>query len=175
GRQLREAGRARVIDFVRNGGGYIGICAGAYLAMQGGDTSQKLLLVAARNRTGGAWRRGVAGVWVEAEGRPRFRLFYANGPIFTPDTTGGAPYVELARYAGEVFSRARGTGPGEMLGTPAIVAAASGQGRVLLFSPNPILGGQGVAHPELMRAGLRWTAAGGAVPDGLEFGDVFPG
>ena len=32
---LGEVGRAQVRDFVREGGGYVGICAGAYLACSG--------------------------------------------------------------------------------------------------------------------------------------------
>jgi len=174
GRALGDAGKQAVKDFVRGGGGYVGVCAGAYLALQGEDEFHKLRLVAGRNLTGDAWQRGIAGLEVEAAGRPRFKLFYANGPIFTPVPTEGlAPYQSLASYVGEIFSLAKGTGPGEMPGTPAIVASAYGEGRVLLFSPNPVLGGDGVLHPELMLAGLRWSATRGVVAAQLGFADVF--
>ena len=104
----------------------------------------------------------------------RFKLFYANGPIFTPEPTPGlAAYVPLANYRGELYKPAKGTGPGEMPGTPAIVAAAHGQGRILLFSPNPLLGGEGIPKPALMLAGLRWTAKPGPVPQDLGFSAVF--
>jgi len=175
GKALGDAGKQAVKDFVRDGGGYIGVCAGAYLALQGEDEFHKLRLVAGRNLTGDFWQRGIAGLEVRAEGRPPFKLFYANGPIFTPVPTEGlAPYQGLADYVGEIFNVSKGTGPGEMPGTPAIVASAYGEGRVLLFSPNPVLGGAGVLHSELMLAGLRWCATRGEVAQDLRFADVFP-
>lgn len=174
GKALGDAGKQAVKDFVRDGGGYVGVCAGAYLALQGEDEFHKLRLVAGRNLTGDFWQRGIAGLEVRAEGRPPFKLFYANGPIFTPVPTEGlAPYQGLADYVGEIFNVSKGTGPNEMPGTPAIVASAYGKGRVLLFSPNPVLGGAGVVHSELMLSGLRWVATHGAVAEGLRFSDVF--
>ena len=44
---------------------------------------------------------------------------------------------------------------------------------MLLFSPNPVLGGAGVVHSELMLSGLRWVATQGTVVEGLRFADVF--
>jgi len=174
GKALGDAGKVAVKEFVARGGGYVGVCAGAYLALQGEDQFHKLRIVAGRNLTGDAWQRGIAGVEVKAAGRDNFRLFFANGPIFTPAPTEGlAPYVALATYVGEIYRLSKGTGPGEMPGTPAIVASAYGAGRVLLFSPNPVLGGSGVVHPEMMLDGLRWAAAGGAVAADVAFVDVF--
>jgi glutamine amidotransferase PdxT len=176
GRALGDEGKAAVKEFVKGGGGYVGVCAGAYLALQGEDEFHKLRLVAGRNLTGDAWQRGIAGLEVQAEGKPPFKLFYANGPIFTPVPTEGlAPYVSLASYVGEIFNVSKGTGPGEMPGTPAIVASQYGAGRVLLFSPNPVLGGAGIVRAGMMLDGLRWTATRGTVPAGLGFGDVFLG
>jgi len=176
GRALGDEGKAAVTAFVAGGGGYIGVCAGAYLACQGADEFHKLRLVATRNLTGDFWQRGIAGLECKAEGRAPFKLFYANGPIFTPAPTEGlAPYVSLVRYVGEIFNVSKGTGPGEMPGTPAIIASQYGAGRVLLFSPNPVLGGAGVVHTEMMLDGLRWTATRGAVPPELRSADVFAG
>lgn len=174
GRNLGEVGKQRVKEFVARGGGYIGVCAGAYMALQGEDQFHKLRIVAGRNLTGDFWQRGIAGLDVAAPGRPPFKLFYANGPIFTPVAVEGlAPYVPLATFIGEIYNQSKGTGPGEMPGTPAITASAFGFGRVLLFSPNPILGGRGVVQEELMLSGLRWAATTGEVPQDLQFADVF--
>lgn len=174
GRALGDDGKQKVKQFVADGGGYIGVCAGAYLALQGEDEFHKLRLVAGRNLTGDFWQRGLAGLEVKAEGRENFKLFFANGPIFTPAPTEGlAPYVSLATFVGEIYNEAKGTGPNEMPGTPAIVAAPHGAGRVLLFSPNPVLGGEGVVHTELMLSGLRWAATRGPWPEQLRFVDVF--
>ena len=60
-----------------------------------------------------------------------------------------------------------------MPGTPAITASAFGSGRVLLFSPNPILGGRGVVQEPLMLSGLQWAASKGDVPKDIQFADVF--
>ena len=175
GKALGDAGKQAVKDFVAGGGGYIGVCAGAYLALQGEEEFHKLRLVAGRNLTGDAWQRGIAGLEVRAPGRPPFKMFYANGPIFTPAPTEGiAAYQRLADYVGEIFNVSKGTGAGEMPGTPAIVASGYGSGRVLLFSPNPVLGGAGVVQSGLMLAGLRWAARRGPVAEGLGFADVFP-
>lgn len=174
GRNLEDEGKRRVRDFVARGGGYIGVCAGAYLALQGEDEFHKLRIVAGRNLTGDAWQRGIAGLEVEAPKRPRFKLFYANGPIFAPvEVPELRPYASLARFVGEIYKQSKGTGPGEMPGTPAITASSFGAGRVLLFSPNPVLGGRGVAQPDMMLAGLRWAAARGDVPADIQFADVF--
>ena len=174
GRALGDEGKAAVKQFVERGGGYVGVCAGAYLACQGEDEFHKLRLVAVRNLTGDFWQRGIAGIECKTEGKPPFKLFYANGPIFTPVPTEGlAPYVSLASFVGEIYNLSKGTGPGEMPGTPAIIASAYGNGRVLLFSPNPVLGGAGVVRTAMMLDGLRWTGAAGAVPAGLAFADVF--
>jgi len=174
GRALGDEGKAAVRAFVAGGGGYVGVCAGAYLACQGSDEFHKLRLVATRNLTGDFWQRGIAGLEVRAAGRSPFKLFYANGPIFTPAPAEGlAPYVPLASYVGEIYNLSKGTGPGEMPGTPAIVASAFGAGRVLLFSPNPVLGGAGVVQEALMLGGLGWAAAGGPVPAELDFSAVF--
>ncbi|MDC0723354.1 BPL-N domain-containing protein [Nannocystis bainbridge] len=174
GRNLGDDGKQRVKDFVAGGGGYVGVCAGAYMALQGEDQFHKLRIVAGRNLTGDFWQRGIAGLDVSAPGRAPFKLFFANGPIFTPvEVEGLAPYVSLAKFEGEIYNASKGTGPGEMLGTPAITASQFGKGRVLLFSPNPILGGQGVVQEELMLSGLRWVATAGDVGPGVGFADVF--
>ena len=66
-----------------------------------------------------------------------------------------------------------GTEPGQMPGTPAILATTYGRGRVLLFGPNPALGAGDVARPELLDAAVRWVARAGPVDQGLVFADVF--
>lgn len=176
GRALGDEGKRLVKQFVTDGGGYVGVCAGAYLALQGEDEFHKLRMVAGRNLTGDFWQRGIAGLEVKAEGRESFSMFYANGPIFTPVPTEGlAPYRSLASFVGEIYNTEKGTGPNEMPGTPAIVASAFGAGRVLLFSPNPVLGGAGVVQTDLMLTGLRWSATRGPLADELRFADVFAG
>lgn len=176
GRSLGDDGRQLVRDFVNSGGGYIGVCAGSYLAMQGEEEFFKLAIVAARNFSGDNWRRGEHTVEIrEVGGEGVHRLFYANGPVFARvEHESIAPYVELATFLSNAYLPAHGTHSGEMPGTPAILAAAYGQGRVILYSPNPVLAAEGEsANPDLMIQSVRWVATPGPVPTSLQFADVF--
>ncbi|MCB9593846.1 MAG: hypothetical protein H6719_14020 [Sandaracinaceae bacterium] len=172
GRLLQEAGRERVRAFVRRGGGYVGICAGSYLAIQGPAEFNKIGFVAAHNLTGDRWHRGIRPTRVVPnDGSEPLDLHYANGPLLTPERVDGlAPYVTLATFDADVYWEAYDTHPGEMPGTPAVAAARYGEGRILLFSPNPTLD---PGHPELLVRGAQWTARGGAVPASLQWRDVF--
>lgn len=173
GEALRAEGRQKVRDFVAGGGGYVGVCAGAYLAMQGEEEFFKLAIVSAHNLSGDFWKRGVAAARVRA-GEHAFRLHFANGPVFEPVKVEGLPpYVTLATYESDLHARRHGTEPGQMPGTPAILATSYGKGRILLFGPNPVLGAEDVAHPQLLVRAVRWAAEGGPLPAGLSFADVF--
>lgn len=144
GRALGEDGRAAVRQFVREGGGYVGICAGSYLAMQvpAGSTeeSYKVAFVAAAHATGDAWQRGIAPIEVVSPEGARATLHYANGPLFALVDVEGLPTPRvLARFVGEVSSARGGTLPGQMRDAPALIATSYGRGQVVLFSPNPTL------------------------------------
>lgn len=178
GKALGELGREKVREFVKRGGGYVGVCAGSYLAMQGEEEFHKLRILAGRNLTGDFWKRGSGALPVAIDdpnaSAKALRLHYANGPVFAAEPVEGLPrYHVLATFAGEMWSDPHGTHEGEMPGTPAILATRFGKGRILLFSPNPVLGAEGVGHPELMIDALRWVATPGAVAKKLAFTDVF--
>ncbi len=172
GRLLERRGRARVRRFVREGGGYLGICAGAYLALRGASQGYKVGIVAGRNLTGDRWRRGTRPTAVApTDGSPTVTLHYANGPLFDPQTADDLPsFVTLARFEDDVYREDFGTRPGEMPGTAAVAAASFGEGRVVLFSPNPTLP---PARPELLVAAARWSARPGAVRPDLGWAHVF--
>lgn len=178
GKALGELGREKVREFVKKGGGYVGVCAGSYLAMQGEEEFHKLRILAGRNLTGDFWKRGSGALPVAIDdpnaSATELRLHYANGPVFAAEPVEGLPrYRVLATFAGEMWSDTHGTHEGEMPGTPAILATRFGKGRILLFSPNPVLGAEGVGHPELMLDALRWVATPGTVAKKLAFTDVF--
>jgi putative intracellular protease/amidase len=176
GEALGEDGRRIVREFVAGGGGYIGVCAGAYLALQGPDEFHKLAIVAGRNLSGDAWQRGVITAEVQEVGGERvLRLFYANGPVVEAIPHPVLPrYMPLALFRSDAYLPAHGTRSGEMPGTPAILAAAYGRGRIILFSPNPVLANEGeAAVPELMLQAVRWVSTPGPVRPDLVFSDVF--
>ena len=113
---------------------------------------------------GGLCRESVDGERAPGVVRP-IRLHYANGPIFEPAPTEGLDaYVTLGVFETDVVDEARGFPPGEMLGTPAMLAARYGTGRLVLFSPNPALD---PARPDILLGAIRWAATAGAVPPTL--------
>jgi glutamine amidotransferase-like uncharacterized protein len=152
-RVLGDEGRLAVREFVSRGGGYVGICSGAFLATAKYDWS--LGLVNAKTLTGTInvpghgekpmVARGVGNVEIclTELGRHMFgdytdalKVRYSGGPVLSPAGVANLPqYALLAIYRTEtwLYEPQRGT----MVGTPAIVAAPFGQGRVVLFSPHP--------------------------------------
>lgn len=190
GKSLGDEGREIVRDFVARGGGYIGVCAGAYLALQGTEEFHKLRLVAAENLTGDSWKRGMAPVEVVKDKTTppettNFMMHYANGPIFAQAEIDESvkdkvsPWISLATFVGDVYSTSNGTPEGTMPGHPAIIAARFGKGRVLLFSPNPVLGetseGANSLQRELMTDAVEWVATPKPIAKGLTFAKVFDG
>ena len=151
---MGPAGRQAVKDFLRNGGGYLGFCAGAYLATQ--DSPGNLALTAVKVKSP-LWRRGEATLNLaltpagkailphsEAENIP---IHYENGPVVENAPTAGLPPIEvLAVFKTETAEN--GTPAGVQIGSPAIWSAKYGNGRVVVSS----------AHPELTDTLHSWVA-----------------
>jgi glutamine amidotransferase-like uncharacterized protein len=147
---LGEAGRMAVIEFVQEGGGYVGICGGAFLASAGRENY--LGIISARTMTGETLVDGVGMVSNAYRGGGIVRMeltgagneilgdcpglvdiAYSGGPIFmAPSRT---DYIALALYRSEIseYDFQRGT----MTGTPAIIAGKFGKGHVIAISPHP--------------------------------------
>ena len=154
---LGEDGRAAVVDFVKNGGGYIGICAGAYLA-QDMDLSQPVLKISNAEVLNGAvdWDRGGGIIrakinkpyleyFPEFTGSETFYLNYQSGPVFIPAGRKDMdPYEELIVFVSDVFHdsfKTKGESPGKAMFT----VSEYGKGMTLLMS----------AHAE-ETPGLKW-------------------
>lgn len=139
---IGEAGRAEVRKFVENGGGYVGICAGAYLACSGFTWS---LGVLDAKTVSNKWRRGAGDVKIEVHapgaaatgisaGEQTVR--YVNGPVIQPAGREDVPdYEALATFRTELAEN--GTPKGAMVNTPAWARGAFGKGRVIVSSPHP--------------------------------------
>jgi glutamine amidotransferase-like uncharacterized protein len=163
GTTLEEAGREEVRKFVKSGGGYVGVCAGAYLATNDYDWSLHILNAKVVDRK--HWARGIAdlelslsspGKELFGQTADRLRLHYHQGPLLAPAENEGLPqYRELARFETEVAKN--GAPMGVMIGTTAIAAADFGTGKVLCFSPHPELTKDQEA---LLHKGLEWVAGG---------------
>lgn len=145
GRHLGADGREQIREFVRGGGGFIGICAGAYLASSHYAWSLNLLDAKVFDRA--HWARGngpvkialtPSGQHVLAVRESSVGIHYGQGPLLVP---GGDPdladYQTLAHYTTSI---ARNGAPATaMQGTTAIALGTFGRGRVLCFSPHPEL------------------------------------
>jgi predicted deacylase len=160
-----------VQEHVESGGGYVGICAGAFLATAKYDWS--LALVNANTFTGNREIPGVGtkSMWFRGSGRVDIELTdegleilgdlpglldvgYANGPILSPaDREDLSDYVPLAYFRTEIskWEPQEGT----MIDTPAIVAAEFGKGRAIAISPHP----EGTAGLEpIVQRAVTWVA-----------------
>jgi len=141
-RALGLPGRARVRRYVQRGGGYVGICAGAYLAANNYEWSLDILDADVIDRKHWARGRGTVQLaWAEgARGvvgaPPTATVRYANGPIYARSGDEALDdFVVLATYRSEINTN--GAPAGVMLDTPAIVRGAFGAGRVVCSSPHP--------------------------------------
>jgi len=139
---LGKYGRDQVRSFVRDGGGYVGICAGGYLAANNYDWSLGILDANVIDRKHWARGRGTVSLRWAANargllGQPRKdSVLYANGPIYARGNDTALPDFEvLASYRSEV--NRNGAPKGVMLDTPAIVRGTFGKGRVVCSSPHP--------------------------------------
>lgn len=166
GSALGNAGRESVRKFVGDGGGYVGICAGANLATTTHDWS--LNLVNARTMTGvryvpghGMQKASFRGWGTVSVGLTRngqkllentpasAQMEYTGGPILLPANESSLPdYVSLGRFRSEVWKYA--FQKGTMIHSSAVVATCFGEGRIVLFSPHPETAPE--SEPWLIRA-----------------------
>ncbi len=157
---IGEAGMRNVREFVKNGGGYVGICAGAYLACSNFSWGLGILNA---GTVSNKWRRGQGIVDVEMTGgspeilgavKGVFKVRYNNGPILKPgDRTDLPAYTPLVLFRTEMALN--GTPAGVMVNTPAQAVSTYGKGRVFVSSPHPE-GTPGLEN--LIPRGVIWAA-----------------
>lgn len=140
---IGEKGLEAVRQFVHEGGGYVSMCAGSYLATSGYTWGLRVL--DAKTVDSKHWNRGKGTVEIElseagrkilGDRQGRIPIHYANGPLLAPAGLNDLPDFEsLALFRTEIAQN--GAPKGVMLDTPAIVSGTCGKGRVLCFSPHP--------------------------------------
>jgi N-formylglutamate amidohydrolase/phosphoribosylformylglycinamidine (FGAM) synthase-like amidotransferase family enzyme len=163
GRALGEEGRKVVREFVEAGGGYVGVCAGAYLATCDYDWSLNILDARVLDRK--HWNRGFGTVEIALTDKGRellgvkewqLPIYYHQGPLLAPaEKPDVADYDGLATYRTEIAKN--GASEGVMPGTTAIASGVHHKGRVFCFSPHPEK--TAGLEPLLVRA-VWWTADG---------------
>lgn len=163
GRALGEDGREQLRTFVRNGGGYIGFCAGAYLASCDTDYPWALNLLNVKVLDKEHWARGVGPVEIgltaagkQALGVPtdRVSIYYHQGPLMTAAGRSDLPPPE--EWGGFETEIAKNGAPaGLMIGTTAVAAGRFGSGRVICFSPHPEMT---TGMHEIVHRSIEWVA-----------------
>jgi len=171
GRAIGKSGRQTVRRYVHDGGGIVGICAGAYLCSADYDWSLHVINTAVYNETvdlpgvgrKSMWYRGGPSKVQLQFTEPGKELLgqtgtvsvrYQNGPIVSKGNETHLPeYTTLAWFRSEVvrYKPQQGT----MVDTPALLLADYGKGRVISISPHP------EATPGLEQtvvAALRWVS-----------------
>lgn len=152
---ISEAGKTRIRNFVSNGGGYLGICAGAYFASDkvtwNGLTYDDSFMTNAYDESTGydldllsgtaiGPLDGIANYAADQYNMSTFNFSGSNDVLSGYKST---PYPEdILYYGGPYFSI--GSGPNvqtlatyEYNGQPGIVATTYQSGKVVLFGPHP--------------------------------------
>lgn len=140
---LGKAGRDAVVRYVYNGGSYLGICAGAYLATSGNEWSLGIL----NGRTVSPdWLRGAAYLKLQLSPdgqsifdgpKDTFYVRYHNGPIIEPANKPELPPYTVDAYFRTEVDGFKTTPIGIQVNSPAVIRATYGKGRVLTISPHP--------------------------------------
>jgi len=162
---IGPAGHKAVRAFIKGGGGYVGICAGAYLATYRYTWGLKIIDAYTVDRK--HWNRGNGMVKVEltdagrtvlAGPKRHMDIRYAQGPLLGPAKVDDLPdYTVLAHYRTEIAKK--GAPKGVMVNTPAVISAPFGKGRVLCFSPHFESTQSEKGADALVRRALKWVAS----------------
>lgn len=131
---LGPEGRAAIVRFVESGGGYVGICAGMFLASSDSDSRLCLLPIAV------AGSSGVGKVDLDFQASDAIRVSglhptkFSGGPVKVRKQNEADESVKiLAWFRSEPQEKKTSS---TLTDTPAIVSGRHGQGRVFLFSPH---------------------------------------
>jgi len=159
--QLGKEGREAIRSFVHDGGGYLGICAGAYLASADKDYQLKLINTRVVDREHWARGRGDVELGFTAQGQREIGekeakpiVMYHQGPLLAPADDKDLPaYTVVAQFNSEVALK--GAPHGVMVGTTALASSTFGKGRVFVISPHPE---QTPGHEDMVRGAVEWVA-----------------
>lgn len=145
-------GREHIREYARQGGGIVGVCAGAYLCSSHYSWSLNLMNASVFNQSFEIPGKGKKSMWyrgkpasieveltAEAKGvlgiSGKHTVKYHNGPILSPDNKPDVPHYSVLGYfrtENGIYEPQRGT----MIGAPAVVTSHFGSGKVLAISPH---------------------------------------
>lgn len=136
GKSLGHGGRQMVRDFIENGGGYVGICAGAFLAMSSREEYLHLIDAKPRSSSGS----GVVSLHFSNSAKNAIGLSgdlpvkFSGGPRIAADALPAT--CDVWAVFAENLSRDKKS-PLKLEGDAAVIATTIGQGKIVLFSPHP--------------------------------------
>jgi len=164
---LQPEGCAAIKTFVKDGGGYVGICAGAYLASS--DYTWSLHILNAKVLDRAHWARcyGPVQMRLSSDAMKRFgvdkevvTVDYHQGPLLAPCSDADPPaYQPLATFETEIAKN--GAPPGIMKGSTAIASSIFGAGHVICISPHPE---RSEGLDGLVRRAVAWCSGSSASP-----------
>lgn len=141
---LGEVGVAKLKEFVRNGGGYLGICAGCVLTLSDLPGCGISLVPFTREAVGGAYdgdcattiRLNDVGAKMLGMDAGEHGVWYSGGPYLAPSRSvpEGASITPWAVYSRNVRSEGDGA---RMDGMVALVGGTYGKGRLVACSCHP--------------------------------------
>ncbi|MFO7957994.1 MAG: hypothetical protein R6V05_11490 [Candidatus Brocadiia bacterium] len=139
------AGRQRIRDLIAEGRDYIGVCAGAYLALlpepQGLALAQSNL---DHPQAGNIFQGFLDVEWPGMSDAP-FPSWFQNGPVFYRDADGTvARFSAVQDNAADGRSRESTFAATDFAGRPAALQSPFGEGRCVLVSPHLELGSLGI-------------------------------
>jgi hypothetical protein len=162
-KKLEEPGREKIREFVKAGGGYVGICAGAYLASSYYTWSLHLLNADVVDRE--HWARGFGTVQLKFSPLGQSMLdqpkeiidcTYHQGPLLAPGHEKDLPpYEPIATFETEIAKN--GAPKGVMIGTTAMARGIFGKGHVVAISPHPE---KTDGLDNIVRRAVEWSATG---------------
>jgi glutamine amidotransferase-like uncharacterized protein len=150
GRELGAQRREAIRQFLRSGGGYVGVCAGGFLACSERDVELQLI-EAEHDGTSGS---GIVTLDISRteKSQPvgKHKTKFSGGPIFH---SLGSSVEVWATY--ETDLRIDDKKTNRLKGTPAVIAVTYGKGRVVAFSPHCE---RPPGPQELFWEAIRWSA-----------------
>ena len=144
--KLGKKGAQAIVDFVRNGGRYYGICAGAFLATQPSANGKPRTGMCPYKSDEPEHYRGWGPVKVRftEDGEKVFggdkvrEMIYWGGPALVPgDPVADTDVKVLGKYAGRLINTSSKKPVKDMYGKGAFVGGRVGKGKVFLSCPHP--------------------------------------
>ncbi|MBO5690154.1 MAG: hypothetical protein J6S73_09500, partial [Lentisphaeria bacterium] len=136
---LQPEGKKKVQDFVRNGGAYVGICAGFHCTL---DRPERLQIMPYKYLQGAGGAAAVLPIDLSEKGgeilgvKPgRYFVRYSLGPISEPAEWEHGKAETLGVYKGTVSPKGRPGG--NFFGAPAVIYGNFGKGKVVATSFHP--------------------------------------